>query len=73
MHPQEIAQRQVILAHEKNVEIAFERFDLWPSPSARETLVASRKRLRKAQRELARLRKEIKAAKTSVKKEKDFA
>jgi len=62
MHPAEIAQRQVILAHEKNVELAFEKYDLWPSPSARETLKASRKRLRKAQRELTRIRKEIKAA-----------
>jgi ABC-type arginine transport system ATPase subunit len=73
MHPQEITQRQVILAHEENVNVAFAKFDLWPSPSARENLIASRKRLNKAKRELTRIRKEIKAAKTSVKKEKDFA
>jgi len=73
MHPQEITQRQVILAHEENVNVAFAKFDLWPSPSARDNLVAACKRLNKAKRELTRIRKEIKAAKTSVKKEKDFS
>lgn len=66
MHPAEIAQRQVILAHLENVNVAFAKFDLWPSPSARETLKACRKRLRKAQRELTRIRKEIKAAQSNA-------
>jgi len=66
MHPQEIAQRQIILTHEQRVNDAFNNFDLWPSPSARARLAEARKWLRKSQRELARIRKEIKTAKTTA-------
>ena len=63
MHPSEIAQRQTILLHEERVNAAFNAFDLWPSPSAKHRLDEARKWLRKAKRELSRIRKEIKAAK----------
>lgn len=63
MHPQEIAQRHLILVHEEKVNEAFNKFDLWPSPSVKARLIDCRKALNRAKKELSRIRKEIKASK----------